>query len=97
LRRLKNPKIKEVSLAISPVNCKSFLFLKEEDKRMNDELTKINALLNELLGKRDEPTIKGEEDLIKAIEDKITTLKNTMKKEDTLEEAVKAQEKVLQI
>jgi hypothetical protein len=95
MRRLKNPKIKEVSLAISPANCKSFLFLKEEEVKMNEEIQKINTQLNELLGKKDEPAIK-EEDLIKTIEDKITALGNVIKKDETLEEVVKAQGKSIE-
>ena len=72
MRRLKNPRIKEVSLALDPVNKKTFLFIKEDD--MEQEIEIINNKLNELLGVKDEKNFDKSEDFFKAVEEKVTQL-----------------------
>jgi len=58
MRRLRNPVIKEVSLALNPKNKKKFIFLKEEI--MNEDLVEINKKLNSIL------EIEDKEDFEKA-------------------------------
>ena len=76
MARLKHPIIKEVSLAINPVNRKKFLFKKEEDIMDEETLTNVNEKLNELLGITDEEAKEFEKGAttIKAIEKKVMKL-----------------------
>lgn len=72
MRRLKHPIIKEVSLALNPVNKKKFIFLKEEI--MNEDLIEINNKLNSLLDTKDKEDFEKSANPLTVVSKKIDKL-----------------------
>jgi len=77
MRRLKNPIIKEVSLALNPKNRKKFIFLKEDimnEDITNEDLIEINEKLNSVLGTEDKEDFEKSANPLTVVSKKIDKL-----------------------